>query len=150
MAEDIKANERWPEYERVGETIISDVFPRLIGALERDGRNIKPCFIHGDLWEGNTGISNKGRKMMLFDAGSHYAHNETEVADWRCPYNKVIRKIYTETYQRMWGNLMSETVEEWDDRNRMYSVYHDIMFSVNHMQKNNGRRILHLPIHRQD
>ncbi len=78
LAEDIKANGRWPEYERVGKTIFSDVIPRLIGALERDVRGMEPCLVQGDLWEGNTGISNKTGEIMLFDAGSYYAHNEME------------------------------------------------------------------------
>ncbi len=69
---------------------------------------------------------------MLFDAGSNYAHNEMEVADWRCLYDKVNRETYTGTYQRMWGSLMSEPVEVWDHRNRTYCVYYDIMFSINH------------------
>lgn len=45
LAEDIKANGRWPEYERVGKTMFSDVIPRLIGALERDVRSMEPCLV---------------------------------------------------------------------------------------------------------
>ena len=49
MAEDFKTNEPWPELEKVEERIISRVIPRLIGALEADGRSVKPCLIHADL-----------------------------------------------------------------------------------------------------
>ena len=138
MAEDIKINGPWPEFERLGESITRVVIPRLIGVLERDGRYIKPCLIHGDLWEGNTGTSSETGELIMFDAGAYYAHNEMEIADWRCSHNKVHDDIYRETYLQMWNNGTIETDEEWDDRNRMYSVYYEIMFSVNHMRNNRG------------
>ena len=131
MADDFETNGPWPELEQVGASIISRVIPRLIGAVERDGRSVKPCLIHADLWEGNTGTSLETGGIILFDAGSYYAHNEMETGDWRCPYNKVNSKVYTKTYLRHYG--ASEPTEEWDDRNRMYSVYFDIIYSVNHM-----------------
>lgn len=131
MAEDFKTNGSWPELERTGARIVSHVIPRLVGVLETEGRSVKPCLIHADLWEGNTGTSYETGDIILFDAGSYYAHNEMEIADWRCPYNKVNSKIYTKTYLRNYG--MSEPAEEWDDRNRLYSTYYDIVYSVNHM-----------------
>lgn len=140
MAEDFKTNGPWPELERVEERIVSHVIPRLIGALETDGRSVKPCLIHADLWEGNTGTSYETGNIILFDAGSYYAHNEMEIGDWRCPYNKVNSKIYTRTYLRHYG--MSEPTEDWDDRNRLYSVYYDIIYSVNHMLQGTSVREL--------
>ena len=106
IAEDFKTNGVWPELEMTGARVISHVIPRLVGALESDGRSVKPCLIHADLWEGNTGTSYETGDIILFDAGSYYAHNEMEIADWRCPYNKVNSKIYTKTYLRHFG--MSE------------------------------------------
>lgn len=138
MFEDVKANGSWPELEAVGEILIYQVIPRLIGALEKDGRSVKPCLIHADLWEGNTGTSLETGEIILFDAGSYYAHNEMEIGDWRCPYNKVNSKVYTKTYLRHYG--MSEPTEEWDDRNRLYSVYFDIVYSANHMLQGIGVR----------
>jgi len=140
IAEDFNTNGPWPELERVATTITSRVIPRLIGAVERDGRSVKPCLIHADLWEGNTGTSLETGDIILFDAGSYYAHNEMEIGDWRCPYNKVNSKIYTKTYLRHYGS--SEPTEEWDDRNRMYSVYFDVIYSVNHMLQ--GRTVREL------
>ena len=130
LSEDLRINGPWPELAQVGATTISRVIPRLIGALEREGRNVKPCLIHADLWEGNTGTSLETGDIILFDASSYYAHNEMEIGDWRCPYNKIHSEVYTETYLRHYG--MSEPIEEWDHRNRMYSVYYNIMYSVNH------------------
>ncbi len=94
MAEDFKTNGSWPELEQVEEGIVSRVISRLIGALETDGRSVKPCLIHGDLWEGNISTSFKTGGIS-FDAGSYYAHNELEIGDLRCPYNKVSSKVYT-------------------------------------------------------
>jgi len=70
-------------------------------------------------------------RHYLFDAGSYYAHNEIEIEDLRCPYNKIKSKIYAKTYWKHCG--LSEHAEEWDDRNRTYSVHHDIIHSINHM-----------------
>ena len=131
MALDFKTNGPWEELDKVEQDILSHVIPRLIGALETEGRSVKPCLIHADLWEGNTGTSYETGDIYFFDAGSYYAHNEMEIGDWRCPYNKVNHKIYTKTYLRNYG--MSEPTEEWDDRNRMYCVYYDMIYSVNHM-----------------
>ncbi|KAL9116942.1 MAG: hypothetical protein Q9187_006527, partial [Circinaria calcarea] len=116
MRLDFETNGPWEELQEVEGKIISHVIPRLIGALEADGRSVKPCLIHADLWEGNTGTSYETGEIFLFDAGSYYAHNEMEIGDWRCPYNKINSEIYTKTYLRNYG--MSEPTGEWDDRNR--------------------------------
>ena len=137
MTCDFETNGPWEELEKVEQRTLSYVVPRLIGALEADGRSVKPCLIHADLWEGNTGTSYETGDIFLFDAGSYYAHNEMEIGDWRCPYNKINSKIYTKTYLRNYG--MSEPTEEWDDRNRIYSVYYDIIYSINHTT--NGRSV---------
>ncbi|KAI9736937.1 MAG: hypothetical protein M1835_003290 [Candelina submexicana] len=63
-----------------------------------------------------------------------------EVGMWRCPYNKISSKIYTKTYFRLYG--MSDPAEEWEDRNRMYSVYYNIIYSINHTT--NGKSVRQL------
>lgn len=130
MVLDFEINGPWEELKRIEDQTLTHVIPRLIGALERDGRSIKPSLIHADLWNGNTGTAYDTGDIYIFDAGSYYAHNEMEVAMWRCPYNKISSKIYTKTYFRLYG--MSDPAEEWDDRNRMYSVYYNIIYSINH------------------
>ena len=130
MKLDFATNGPWEELERVEKRTLSHVIPRLIGVLEKDGRSIKPCLIHADLWEGNTGTSHQTGDVYVFDSGAYYAHNEMEIGGWRCPYNKISHKVYTETYFRLYG--MGDLPHEWDDRSRLYSVYYDIIFSVNH------------------
>lgn len=46
---DVEVNGPWKELEDVLNVVISEVIPRLLGALESDGRTIKPCLIHGDV-----------------------------------------------------------------------------------------------------
>ena len=127
---DFETNGYWEELDKIEQKILTVVIPRLLGILETEGRSIKPCLLHGNLWEGNTGTSYDTGDVYIFDGASFYGHNEMEIGDWRCPYNKIHSKIYTKTYLRHYG--MSEPVEEWDDRNRMYSVYYNIIYSVNH------------------
>ena len=130
MTRDYEINGPWEDLKRIEDRTLSHVIPRLIGALEADGRSVKPSLIHADLWDVNTGTSYDTGDVYIFDAGSYYAHNEMEVAMWRCPYNKISSKIYTKTYFRLYG--MSDPAEEWEDRNRMYSVYYNITYSINH------------------
>jgi fructosamine-3-kinase len=54
------------------------VIPRLLGALESDGRKIVPCLVHGDLWEGNASVDRATGSPMMFDATPIYAHNECD------------------------------------------------------------------------
>jgi fructosamine-3-kinase len=127
---DFKTNGPWEELDILEKRVISQIIPRLIGNLERDGRSVKPCLIHGDLWEGNTGTEYETGDIYIYDAASFYAHNEFEIGDWRCNYNKIHNKVYTRTYLRHYGP--SEPREEWDDRNRMYCIYYNVIYSVNH------------------
>lgn len=69
--------------------------------LEADGRSIKPCLIHGEIWEGNIETLKETGDMYRFDSGAYYAHNEMEIAGWRCSYNRISDLIYTETYFEM-------------------------------------------------
>lgn len=78
---DLEINGYWAELDLLEDRILKKVIPRLIGALERDGRRIKPCLIHADLWEGNTGTSYETGNIYVFDSGAYYAHNEMEIAD---------------------------------------------------------------------
>ncbi len=135
---DLKTNGSWEELEKLEKRIFSNVIPRLIGNLEKDGRTVKPCLIHADLWEGNTGTSYDNGNIYIFDSGAFYAHNEMEIGDWRCHYNKIHNKVYTKTYLRHYGP--SEPKEEWDDRNRMYCIYYNIIYSVNHMSQGKAVR----------
>ena len=127
--EDHNTNGHWDALDQLESRIFSHVVPRLMGVLESNGRRIRPCLIHGDLWEGNTGTTGTGT-IYIFDAACYYAHNEMETGNWRCPYNNIHKEVYTKTYLQ--NSPPSEPKEEWDDRNRMYSIYYNVLYSVNH------------------
>ena len=133
-----KTNGHWGELDQLEDRIFSDVIPRLLGILESDGRSIKPCLIHGDLWEGNTGTTLDTGDIYIFDAASFYAHNEIEIGDWRCFYNNIHNEVYMKTYLKNYAP--SEPKEEWEDRNRMYSIYYNILYSVNHCSQGTAIR----------
>ncbi|KAH7312662.1 Fructosamine kinase-domain-containing protein [Stachybotrys elegans] len=128
---DVKTNGAWPEMERATKQIADVVIPRLLGILQKDGRLLKPCIIHGDLWEGNMGINLKTGASILFDVGSYFAHNEMELGHWRCEFTTVFRdKIYIEHYLKNFP--AAEPAEEFDDRNRLYSLKGAINYAAGH------------------
>ena len=127
---DYQTNGSWPEFETVSERILTRVVPRLLGVLQQNGRNIKPCLIHGDLWEGNIGTSYEDNSILIFDSGAYYAHNEMEIGMWRCVRHKINAKRFTRQYLRQVP--ISEPAEEWDDRNRIYCVKMNIIHSAHH------------------
>ena len=125
---DTKTNGPWPEYERAVRQIAWTVIPVLLGPLEDQ---IKPCVIHGDLWEGNMGIDSATSEPVLFDVGSYYAHNEMELGHWRCEFSSVFRcPLYIEKYQNSYPP--AEPADQFDDRNRLYSLKGAINYSAGH------------------
>lgn len=127
--QNLEVNDVWPEFNEVCTQTIERVIPRLIGALEINGRTLRPCFIHGDLWEGNTGTDGSG-KIYIFDAGGYYAHNEMELGMWRCRRHKLNEPKYRKAYfQKV---PISEPIQEVDDRNRLYSIREDLVHSTCH------------------
>ncbi|ROV92123.1 hypothetical protein VSDG_07568 [Cytospora chrysosperma] len=128
---DLETNGPWPEMERATEQVANVIIPRLLGPLQESGKTLKPCIIHGDLWEGNTGINVETGDSILFDVGSYFAHNEMELGHWRCEFSSVFRsKAYTRDYLRNYP--AAEPVEEFDDRNRLYSLKGAINYSAGH------------------
>lgn len=82
---DAETNEPWPEMELAVRQMGSAVIPRLLGNLRQSGTDepVKPCLIHGDLWEGNRGIDLETGDSCVYDASSYFAHNEMEFGNWR-------------------------------------------------------------------
>ncbi|KAI0913074.1 Fructosamine kinase-domain-containing protein [Ustulina deusta] len=135
---DFKYNGYWEELDMIEKRLVSNVVPRLLGALETDGRSIKPSLIHADLWEGNIGIGAKDGKVYVFNSAAFYAHNEMEIGEWRCHYHKIHDGAYTESYLEHCGP--SEPKDEWEDRNRLYSIYFNLIYSVNHLSQGTAVR----------
>ena len=128
---DNEVNVKWPEYDAACKQVVDHVIPRLLGALESDGREITPTLVHTDLWEGNVGTRLDTGKIIVFDASCVYAHNELEFGTWRCSWaTHFLSPIYMMLYQR--EIEPSEPVEEWDDRNRLYAVRASLLDGAGH------------------
>ncbi|KAL4797444.1 Fructosamine kinase-domain-containing protein [Aspergillus venezuelensis] len=130
LARDTLLNGPWANLNTLAARAVESVIPRLLAPLESNGRLIKPSLIQGDMWEGNTGTSPVTGNIYLFDAAVFYAHSELELGNWRCTFNRIHDEVYTRTYLNY--NPPDEPVREWDDRNRLYSVFYDVLLSVNH------------------
>ncbi len=128
---DNETNGVWLEYGAACKQLIDVVIPRLLGALQSEGRSIKPTLVHGDLWEQNVGIDMETGDIILFDPGCTYAHNEMEFGTWRCTWAFYFN---SPVYMRLYHNHIepSEPAEEWDDRNRLYSIHPYLTDSAGH------------------
>jgi fructosamine-3-kinase len=124
-------NGDWKDLEPCIDRLISHVVPQVIAPLEANGRKVKPCLIHGDLWDGNVGTDFETGEIYVFDASVYYAHYEMEIAMWRAQQNKILgAKVYLNNYLARMG--ISEPVELFDDRQRLYSIYMTLFESACH------------------
>ena len=138
---DNEANDPWPEYDAACKQVLDVVIPRLLGALQSDGRDITPTLIHGNLWEQNVGIDKETGRTIIFDPGSTYAHNEMEFGIWRCSWATYFRSpIYLQLYQH--HVKPSEPVGEWDDRNRLYAIHSYVNESAGHPGSGSRQRLV--------
>ncbi|KAI1322517.1 Fructosamine kinase-domain-containing protein [Xylariaceae sp. FL0255] len=132
---DIETNGAWDQLSGASSHLIDKVIPRLLGALQSEGRSIDPVLVHGDLWERNVGIDMETGESVLFDPGCTYAHNEMEFGTWRCSWAIYLNQpIYMRLYQQQIPP--SEPADEWDDRNRLYGIYqcayNDMLYLCEH------------------
>lgn len=115
------------EFQKLGAALVDKVIPRLLRPMEIDGRRVKPCLIHGDLWYGNAGTDLGTGNPIIFDACSFYGHHEYELGTWRSPHYRI-GKPYLRAYHKKYPK--SEPVEDWDDRNALYSIMFNLHESV--------------------
>ena len=128
---DIETNGPSPELEAAAEQVVTKVIPRLCGVLQSEGRQIKASLIHGDLWSGNVGTKKDTGAIVLYDAGSYYAHNEMDLGSWRTECCEHLWKpVYFESYFNKFKR--AEPAEEWEDRNRLYSLKYHLNYSAGH------------------
>ena len=90
----------WPEFTALRQLLFDKVIPRLLDPLQSDGRSIKPCLVHGDLWDENCAIDVNNGEPFAFDAGSFYAHNEYEIGYWRPIRHRLSNRAYVNAYKR--------------------------------------------------
>lgn len=137
MERELRAQGPHPELEELEQEVLTKVIPRLLRPMETEGRKIKPCLVHADLWHGNVGVDNQTEEPVLYDCGSFYAHHECTT---RNPFPKVdystdhrivdfgmwraaryrTNKPHLRAYWRV--GEMSEPAEDQDDRNALYAA----------------------------
>ncbi|SPO02387.1 uncharacterized protein DNG_05060 [Cephalotrichum gorgonifer] len=125
---DLEANGFWKELDEAMETTLEKVIPRLLGPLEQDGRSVKPCLIHGDLWEGNIGTHPETKNIYIFDSCAYYAHHEMAIGMWRVDHHRMKDEEYRNEYFKNFKP--DEPKQEYDDRNRLYCVKERLMYSA--------------------
>lgn len=135
LEHDEKANGTMPGLAELVATTAEHVVPRLLGNLKHNGQNIQPSLIHGDMHEGNVGTDRESGKVVIFDASSYYAHNEMELGLWR--WNPQLATLMKDYWEFM---PPCEPAEEWDDRNRLYSLKTKFNYSADHPGAD-GRRM---------
>ncbi|PTB78722.1 hypothetical protein M440DRAFT_1390335 [Trichoderma longibrachiatum ATCC 18648] len=77
-----------------------------------------------DLWWGNSGvIDSDTAEGIAFDPSAFWAHNEYDLGNWRLERNRFTAR-YFEAYHAIIPK--SEPVEDYDDRNALYSTRFDL------------------------
>jgi protein-ribulosamine 3-kinase len=137
---DVEVNGFWKELDDIVQTTLEKLIPRLLDTLVAEGRTIKPCLIHGDLWESNIGTDVRTGEIFIYDACAYYAHHEKEVGIWRCEHHQMHDEDYRNEYFK--NVEPSEPIEEFDDRNRLYSVETLFMISAHFPGSVNRQRAL--------
>lgn len=126
---DVEANGKWDALDTVFRRTQTHLIPRLIGALETDGRSVKRCLIHGDLWDGNIETDANTGLPVIFNASVYHAHNEMELGIWCTERHNLKAMIYRIEYFR--NMKPCEPVDEWEDRIRLYSTKTNLTHSAN-------------------
>ena len=72
ISEDNLKNGDWPEFKVVCALVLEKVIPRLLVPLQSEGRTIKPCLVHGDLWDENTATDMRTGEPFVFDPSAMY------------------------------------------------------------------------------
>ncbi|RMJ29027.1 Fructosamine kinase [Aspergillus sp. HF37] len=119
LEHEIKAKGHDPEFDVLVPAIFDKVIPRLLRPLESDGRSVKPCLVHGDLWYANSGIDVDTNDPLVFDACCFYAHNEYEFGQWRPICNR-----FGDEYLAAYHNYVqiSPPAEDYEGRLDLYKL----------------------------
>lgn len=97
---DKKKHPAWPDFEFCAQLVLDKCVPRLLGPLQSEGREIKPCLVHGNIWDQNTATDMETGEPFVFDGSAFYGHNEYELGNWRTPRHRLSSKTYIRSYKR--------------------------------------------------
>ena len=107
--------------------LFEKVCPRLLRPLESEGRTLRPCLVHGDLWDGNIGVHAKTGQAVIFDASALWAHNEYELHIWRGARYRIGKTFIKEYFYHF---PISPPEGDYRDRNHLYSLMADLHSST--------------------
>ncbi|KAF2010710.1 Ketosamine-3-kinase [Aaosphaeria arxii CBS 175.79] len=110
------------------EATASKVVPRLLGDDHLNGgKGVVPVVVHGDLWSGNAGfgiLDSRGGdpEPVVYDSSACYAHSEFELGIMKMfgGFGGSFLDEYHQICPR------TEPVEEYEDRVRLYELYHHL------------------------
>jgi protein-ribulosamine 3-kinase len=74
------------EFDELSDIFFNKMIPRYLRPLETEGRSIQPCFIHADLWPGNTKPKVGSDDVCMFDSCAYWGHNEGKTSSNSIPY----------------------------------------------------------------
>lgn len=83
----------WPEFEYLSTLVLDKCIPRLLRPLQSEGRTIKPCLVHGNIWDGNTATDIESGEPFVYDGSAFYAHKEDELGNWRSPRHRLSSRM---------------------------------------------------------
>ncbi|KAK8036080.1 Fructosamine kinase-domain-containing protein [Apiospora rasikravindrae] len=84
-----------------------------------EGRSLKPCLVHGDLWYANSGIDVDTDRCLIFDACCFYAHNEYEFGQWMPVCNKFGAEYLAAYHSYV---QISDPAEDYEGRLDLYKL----------------------------
>ncbi|KAK8131984.1 hypothetical protein PG999_000157 [Apiospora kogelbergensis] len=126
------------EVTRLKEVFLTQVIPRFLGPLESDGRSIKPCLIHSDLWPGNIKPAVSTNELIMFDSCAYWGHNEADLGICRNPRYKLGPAAIREYFQHV---PMSEPTADFDGRNHVYAMKYYALLSIMYFKDKRFRTI---------
>ncbi|CAG8977185.1 hypothetical protein HYALB_00006722 [Hymenoscyphus albidus] len=121
-----------PDLRTLVQKTATTVVPRLLrnGHLKsaKDGGDIFPVVVHGDLWSGNRGrgcINGGAFEEVVFDPSCCWGHSEFEFGIMRMfgGFGGVFEREYFEERERLGMGGRDEPVGEWGDRVWLYELY---------------------------
>lgn len=133
---EIETHGHWKEYEGAFHVLKTRIIPSLLEPLQSEGRTLKPCLVHGDLWEENTGTNNSTGLPVVFDASAFYAHNEYELGTWRRDEVMFQEPHFEEYFRHV---TPSEPKEQCEDRILLYSIKFSLAHSSGWKKDNTVR-----------
>ncbi|KAL3480157.1 hypothetical protein BJX99DRAFT_220834 [Aspergillus californicus] len=74
--QDARVHELDEELEALKSAYLENAIPRYLGPLESEGRSVRPCLVHSDLWPGNIKPRASSDGLCVFDSCAYLGHYE--------------------------------------------------------------------------